>query len=127
MILKYKSVSAIVIFFLVLLCLSGCSSSTGALRIVKFGPQDINAGEVFNPQSKENGQAALWLRLSDSISGKAFVFINNTELAAAHEDNLVTVVVPAVLYSKPGSYPMYVVILHNDHKIKSEQVDFVVH
>jgi hypothetical protein len=95
------------------------------LQVIKYGPKDIKANVGFNIQS--DGVSALWIQLNDDLVGKVFVFIDGTRLPAVHRGSLVTVQIPASLYSKPGKYPMYVLVIHGDQETKSSLVDFVVH
>jgi len=97
------------------------------IQIVKYGPQNIRANIGFHIQS--NGMSAMWIRMSQVLEGnvKIYIFINGTRLPGVHRGDLVTVEVPTTLYSKPGSYPMYVLELRDHQEIKSKSVDFVVH
>ncbi|HVC37071.1 MAG TPA: hypothetical protein VNF46_01585 [Gammaproteobacteria bacterium] len=97
----------------------------GNLKIWKYGPSTIRANIGFHVQA--NGESALWIMMSQELEGKVYVFINGIRLPGVHRGNLVTAEVPASLYSKPGSYPMYVLEVRGNQAIKSNQVDFVVH
>jgi len=97
----------------------------GNLEILKYGPSTIQANVGFHVQA--NGESALWILMNQEIQGKAYVVINGTRLPGVHRGDIVTADIPAALYSKPGSYPMYVHELRDHQEIKSKSVDFVVH
>lgn len=101
------------------------SNKNGNLGILKFGPSIIKANTGFNVQ--RNGESALWILMDRDVEGKAYIVINGTRLSGVRRRNVVTVAVPAILYSKPGSYPMYVLEVVGNQTIKSNQVDFIVH
>ncbi len=48
-------------------------------------------------------------------------------LRAFDHDNVIAVTLPALLYSKPGHYPMNVVAISAGRVTKSNTVEFVVH
>jgi hypothetical protein len=97
----------------------------GNLEILKYGPGTIRANTGFNIQP--NGESAIWVQLNQDIQGKTYIVINNARLPGAHRGSLVTASLPAALYSKPGKYPMYVLVIRGDQETKSSLVDFVVH
>ena len=112
------------IFLASLFYLQGCSPYH-SLTIIKYGPQNIKANVPFNVQ-KKTGESALWFKLDRNVEGAAYVMINGVRLSAIRHANVVSVQVPAFLFSKPGNYPMYVVELIGTHTVKSNQVSFVV-
>lgn len=95
------------------------------LAVLAFGPSTIRAGASFNVQA--NGSSSLWLRTNWQTEGQVFIVIGGTKLHGFHRDDIVTTFVPAFLYSKPGSYPMYVVEAANGKTTRSNTVSFVVH
>jgi len=95
------------------------------VQIVKYGPQNIKANIGFHVQP--NGLSAVWIRMSQDLEGKVYVSINGTRLPGVHRGDIVSAEVPSYLYSKPGSYPMYVLEARGNQEIKSSPVDFVVH
>ncbi len=112
------------IFLVSLFYLQGCSQYH-SLTIIKYGPQNIKANVPFNVQ-KKTGESALWFKLDRDVEGEAYVMINGVRLSAIRHANVVSVQVPALLFSKPGNYPMYVAELIGTHTVKSNQVSFVV-
>ena len=97
----------------------------GNLKILKYGPSTIRANIGFHVQA--NGESALWIMMSQDLQGKAYIVINGTRLPGVHRGNIVSAEIPSLLYSKPGSSPMYVLEVQDNQEIKSNQVDFVVH
>ena len=97
----------------------------GNLKIVTFGPQNIKANVVFNVQP--NGEAGLWIRMNQELAGKTYIIINGMQLKSGHRGNVVGARVPSLLYSKSGTYPMYVLEVIGNQTMKSNQVNFVVH
>jgi len=97
----------------------------GNLEILKYGPSTIRANIGFHVQA--NGESALWIMMNQDLQGKAYIVINGTRLPGVHRGNIVSAEIPSSLYSKPGSYPMYVLEVRGNQEIKSSQVDFVVH
>jgi len=97
----------------------------GNLKILKYGPSTIRANIGFHVQA--NGESALWIMMNQDLQGKAYIVINGTRLPGVHRGNIVSAEIPSSLYSKPGSYPMYVLEVRGNQEIKSSRVDFVVH
>lgn len=101
------------------------AATVGNLEILKYGPSTIRANIGFHVQA--NGESALWIQMNRYLQGKLYIVINGTRLAGVHRGNIVTAEIPAPLYSKPGSYPMYVLEVVGNHTVKSNQADFIVH
>ncbi|UPG86532.1 hypothetical protein L2Y94_04010 [Luteibacter aegosomatis] len=118
------------IFFLVLLLL-GCSKEGGrqaypsqepaarsqapenspsSIRIVAFGPTSARVGQPFNQQA--NRSSAMWFKLDRAVDGLNIVlrFGSHTFRPVSHGD-VVTVEVPPVLISSPGSISIIVEIV----------------
>ncbi len=121
-----------------LLVFSGCSSSEppsggpaadahaakqGGLKLLKFGPTDIRAGQVFNKQP--DGGSAIWAN-TENATPKTVLVLNDVRLKSAPrpDGKLVTAAVPASLYEKPGSYTLY--LLDEKTNEKSNELMFIV-
>jgi hypothetical protein len=100
-------------------------ASTGALLVTRFGPNNIRAQTPFNVQA--TGDSAMWLMVDRPLKGEVYVMVDGTRLPTFHHDNLVTFALPKSKYSKPGSYPMYVISISAGTVSKSNTVEFVVH
>lgn len=97
----------------------------GNLKITSWGPDSTRAGVTFNAQP--NGEAALWVRLNQSIDGyQASVEFDGTLLPGNVTDNLVTAGVPAMLYAKPGAYTLRVIARKGTRSLQSNEVAFTV-
>ncbi len=96
-----------------------------ALLVTNFGPEDVRAKIPFHVEP--NGESSMWLRVNQPVEGEVYVVINGARLRAFHHDNVIAVTLPALLYSKPGHYPMNVVAISAGRVTKSNTVEFVVH
>lgn len=101
------------------------SEVTDTVKIIDFGPSTVKANVSFNVGP--GGESGLWVRLDQDAVGKVYIVINSMRLHAVHRGDLVTVAVPAVLYSRPGTYPLYVLELNGGRQSKSNTINFVVH
>ncbi len=97
-------------------------SASSGLKITKWGPMDIKAGQVFNKQP--SGAAALWVEAPG---------VSKTTVIVFHEVMLETTVIPgeganalipANLYDKPGTYDLY--LKDTKTKKKSNVIKVVV-
>lgn len=96
-----------------------------ALKITRYGPDRTKAGVAFNVQP--NGEAALWVRLNQALTGHdAAIELNGTLLQGTVSGNLVTAAVPAPLYAKPGTFTLFVIARQESHTIQSNGVKFTV-
>lgn len=95
------------------------------LAILANGPATINARTPFNVQ--RDGGSAVWIQINQPADGKVYIVINGTKLPAHVRDDLVAVEVPPRLYSKPGTYKMYVLEIILNRSTTSKPVDFIVH
>jgi len=99
------------------------AAQSGALFIVKFGPESTTAGQVFNAQP--SGESALWVT-AENIPTKTVIVFNNTNLKSfvGKDGKLITAIVPKNMYEKPGSYPLF--LLDTETNAKSNEVVFSV-
>jgi hypothetical protein len=118
------------IFFVFVVMLTfpiwGCSTTHGVdtLAITTWGPQSTQEGTAFNAQP--DGGAAFWVNVNRQLDYKAIIVFNSVKLKSAVTGKLITAAVPANLYTKAGTYPLYVVDEVNGKEVKSNSVDFVV-
>ena len=93
------------------------------LALIKFGPQSIKAGQVFNRQP--NGESAIWAQTENASQYTVFV-LNGTELetAVTMDGKGATAAVPKQLYEKPGEYSLF--LLDKRTGKKSDSLKFVV-
>ena len=124
---NFLTVAIVSVFMLLIV---GCSSkqeapapTLGNMVIVKFGPEVIHAGKIFNAQP--NGVSAIWAQTKNATPATVLV-LNGVQLKSSVEKNgtLVTAFVPGELYEKAGEYPLY--LLDTKVNQKSNDVKFVV-
>ena len=97
----------------------------GNLEITSWGPQSTKAGEVFNKQP--DGGAALWVRVNQPLDGEvAAIEFNGTLLQGIVSGNLVTAIVPAPLYARPGTFNLHVIVRKGSRTEQSKDVKFTV-
>lgn len=97
----------------------------GELKITSYGPHYTRAGVAFNVQP--GGNAALWVRLNQSIeSDVVAIDFNGTLLQGNISGNLVTAGVPALLYANSGTFTMHVIARVGDRLVQSNSVTFKV-
>ncbi len=105
--------------------LAACSNvgSEKKLTLLKYGPEEIRAGQVFNKQP--NGESAIWSKAANATKDTVFV-LNGVSLqtAVSADGSEVSALVPKELYSKPGEYPLY--LLDTKTNKKSNELKFIV-
>lgn len=105
--------------------MADATPAPSSLKITSWGPQSTKAGMVFNTQP--NGEAALWVRLNQSLDGyQAGIEFNGTLLQGSITSNLVTAGVPVMLYAKPGIYTLHVIARKGTQSLRSNEVAFTV-
>ena len=103
----------------------GGDAVAAGLKITNWGPQSTTAGQVFNAQA--NGEAALWIRLNQSMDGgSAALEFNGTLLPATVSGNLITAAIPSKLYAVPGNYTVHVIVRNGSKSVQSDGVTFAV-
>ncbi|EQD55077.1 AlgJ [mine drainage metagenome] len=103
----------------------GCSEHRSTNLIISaWGPHTTQVGVAFNTQP--NGDAAFWVDTNQKLSSNATIVFNSVKLKSAVTRKLVTALVPADLYAKKGTYPLYVVNTVKGNQEKSNTVDFIV-
>jgi hypothetical protein len=86
----------------------------------RISPEGCAAGEGFHLQ--ENGDSALIVEC-EQVNPGTVVMMNGTMLTTAYgNQRMLSALVPAALYTKPGKYPVYLV---NDFG-ESNRLEFVV-
>lgn len=107
------------------LSLQGCSQSLPLPpKILDFGPQKVQAGVAFHPQS--NGDSSLWIKVNGELARDAVIQLNGTALKTLTKGTIATAFVPADLYTKAGSYPLLVTEKVQGKDYSSNTVQFVV-
>lgn len=92
------------------------------LAILKFGPNPVKAGEVFNKQP--NGESAIWIA-AQNVTNTTVINFNGTELkTVVDKQNNAAAIVPSTLYNKAGELPVF--LLDKQTGAKSNEVKFIV-
>ncbi|WP_139015134.1 hypothetical protein RZV17_16755 [Xanthomonas cannabis] len=97
---------------------AGCyqKSHHQQLAVIDYGPTSINAGATFNVQP--DGSSAAWFRMNQPMDGSTvWVNLDGTNIRADISDNLITVKVPAQLFSTPGTISVVITKVAGDQKI----------
>lgn len=83
---------------------AGCSSALPP--ILEWGPDDIRAGSIFNPQP--GGDNAIWVRTNNASPDTYIVLAEQTlETKVSPDGKLLTAPVPKPITAEPGKLPMY--------------------
>lgn len=97
--------------------------SASKLQLLQFGPDSIVAGIPFNVQS--SGDSAIWA-LAQNLTSTTVIKIDDVALVshANEDDNFITAVVPAWLYTFKGTHTLY--LYDSATKQKSNGLPFIV-
>jgi len=116
-----KKCKSLVLLILVTMavCLITHSDSFGAgqLKISGIGPNVVKVGVGFNLQ--KDGSSAMWAK-TENATKDTVIFWGNSKLKSVFANpNLVTAIVPKELFSKPGTFKIYVLDQKNNQKSNS--------
>lgn len=111
--------------------LAGCGVPASApdpyssVVIKSYGPKQIQAGVPFNKQP--DGSAAAWMRVNRSLSNNPMsMYFDGVKLTTVIRGSLVTGLVPAALYAKPGTHALWIAGKDLDgNKITSNKVKMI--
>jgi hypothetical protein len=104
------------------LLLVGCTRTTASAGPVlnRVNPNSTTAGTAFNVQS--DGSSAIAVA-GEHFTPATIIVLGDTPLETTYgSDRLLTARVPAALYGRPGSYPVYL----RDSTGESSRLEFVV-
>jgi hypothetical protein len=87
--------------------------------VLEMAPSVITVGQKFNTQP--DGTSALGMKVKDA-TGAAVIVFGTRPLVTAHGPGVLSALVPADLYSTPGTTPVFI----RDAGGESNRVDFVV-
>lgn len=76
------------------------------LRIVDFGPRQVEHGHGFNIQP--NGSSAMWVHVSRPAAAEVDVVLGGRMLKGDVRGDLITTQVPGDLYSRPGNLTLFI-------------------
>ncbi|SRR6266542_4357626 len=121
-----KSATNVITFLLVFtICLgfTGCKrNAQPPLVLVKYGPDTVKAGEVFNKQP--DGSSAIWSESQNATKSTVLVINETKLLTTVTGTTVVTAIVLKSLYDKQGTYSIYLVDTQTG--LKSNEMKFIV-
>lgn len=104
---------------------TGVTPVDQSFKVVYWGPTGTQAGAGFNVQP--DGMSALWIHLNEQVHADAQVRFGGRILSqTAVRGDLITAVVPAAMYAKPGSISVQVEEIRSGHLMASLPVQFIV-
>ena len=124
-----KKTIAFILQLSFLVCFTSCTESTkealpvsvglkNVVTVMKWGPQFTKAGTGFSVQT--NGNSALWFEQRGIQSAESVqVWFDNTQLTgmALTPNEAGSAEVPPALISKPGKYPVYVILKPQNQRV----------
>lgn len=89
------------------------------VSILKWGPQETKLGTSFSPQP--NGNSALWFEQRGIHNAESVqVWFDSTQLTGVVLTPNIggSAEVPSLLISKPGKYPVYLILKPQNQRVK---------
>ncbi len=120
--MKFKIVYFQVVFFMILLVVTGCKKASEQPVLKEIGPAKTIAGKVFNVQP--DGEAAMWAITENAAKDTVIVWGEKKLNTAYVNPKLITASVPRELYAKPGQYQIYLLDIKTG--LKSKNLVFTV-